>query len=80
MQKVRTSQNICKVGIDARLKVEHLRICKSAERKESCAKEARWKKEKKQERKCNKQKKVNCIVKSCKQRKKKCKTSKAKGL
>lgn len=35
MQKVRMSQNIwkSKVGVDARLKVEHLRICKSAKRK-----------------------------------------------
>jgi len=59
MQKVRMSQNIwkSKVGVDARLKVEHLRICKSAKRKETCAKEARWKKRKsKRENATNKKK------------------------
>jgi hypothetical protein len=82
MQKVRTSQNICKskVGVDARLKVEHLRICKSVERKETFAKEARWRKEKRQERKCNKPKKSELHCENLQTKGKNCKTSKAKEL
>ncbi len=78
-KKVRTGQNICKskVGVDARLKVEHLSICKSAKRR-NMYKGSKMEKEKKQERKCNKQKRSELHCENLQTKEKKVKQVKQK--